>query len=77
MLNRYSQPLSGAPAIYVATCTVPEIILERTVSGQLWILRLKDSPLLRRPVHPQIQRVRDWIEVEEALSHLGAAKAAE
>ncbi|CAK0782503.1 hypothetical protein CVIRNUC_005721 [Coccomyxa viridis] len=29
------------------------------------------------PVHPQIQRVRDWIEVEEALSHLRAVKEAQ
>ena len=65
----------GAPAIRVATCTVPEMLLEHTVSAVL--LRLKDSMLSRRPVHPQIQRVRDWIEVEEALSHLRASKAAE
>ena len=31
----------------------------------------------RRPVHPQIQRVRDWIEVEQALARLGVAQEAE
>ncbi len=27
-----------------------------------------------RPVHPQIQRVRNWTEVEEALARLGAER---
>lgn len=29
-----------------------------------------------RPVHPQIRRVKDWIEVEEALALLGTSREA-
>ena len=29
-----------------------------------------------RPLHPQIQRVKDWIEVEEALALLGSSREA-
>ena len=44
----------------------------RTVQGDRVGTVCKALCHVCRPVHPQIQRVRNWTEVEEALARLGA-----